>query len=374
MSTGVGQDIIDGMFKFQDFDGKMLALRTEMTTPIARIVSAKMASCPEPIRLSYVTNVFRHGQSYVGSGREFCQAGAELIGCDSSETDGEILSLIVSCLRKLGLSDVRVDMGHADLLKDLLNATGLGEEGQVTLRGLLADRDNEKLKKFLDGINVQPDLSEIFLQLSRCRKLGELSSLPFNSSEYGRPENHVSNLLKTRDALIDYGVEGSVFFDFSLTRKIEYYTGMVFEASVPNTGLPLGGGGRYNDLIERFGCLKLPATGFALQIDNCLEALEAQGLQFAEKTRSTVLVTSSFRKVAIEAARPLREAGFSTSIDLQKADEKKTIDYAELSGMDYVVFVGASVVEPIRVYDVNSDTFRNTTLAAFSQQNGGRFR
>jgi ATP phosphoribosyltransferase regulatory subunit len=372
LSIGVGPDIIDRMFKFQDFDGKMLALRTEMTTPIARIVTAKMASCPEPIRLFYITNVFRHSQSYVGRGREFWQAGVELIGCDTPETDGEILSLVVSCLKKLGLSDVRVDIGHADLLRNLLNATGLDEGGKENLRSFLAYHDNERLEKFLDGVKVPCELREIFLRLSRCRKLGDLSSLPFNSTGYGKVENHVGNLLKVEDVLVDYGVESSVFFDFSLTRKIEYYTGIVFEASVPNMGLPVGGGGRYNNLIEKFGDLRLPATGFALQIENCLQALQAQGLKIPENGRPAILVTSNFRKTAIEAAKTLREAGFLTSIDLQKADEKKTIDYAKLLGMDYVVFMGSSISEPVRIYDLEMSIFRNTTLSTFMQQNRGR--
>ncbi|MHA2315877.1 MAG: ATP phosphoribosyltransferase regulatory subunit, partial [Candidatus Hermodarchaeia archaeon] len=94
LSTGVGPELVDNTFKFQDFDGKILALRAEMTAPVARIVTTRMPTMPEPIRLFYVSNVFRYSQSYVERGREFWQAGVELIGCNTSEADGEILSLL----------------------------------------------------------------------------------------------------------------------------------------------------------------------------------------------------------------------------------------------------------------------------------------
>jgi len=373
LSTGVGPEIVDGMFKFQDFDGKILALRAEMTTPIARIVTTRMPCTPEPIRLFYVSNVFRHSQSYVKRGREFWQAGVELIGCSTSEADGEILSLMVSCLRKLGLKDVRVDVGHASLLRDLLKTTGLDEEKKGVLQSLLAYRDENRLEKFTDQNNFPSKLREAFLQLSRCRRLDDISSVSFGSSEYGKVEDHLRNLSEVKDILVDYDIEDSVFFDFSLTRKIEYYTGMVFETSVPNLGLPLGGGGRYDDLIEKFGHLKLPATGFALEIEKCLQALTAQGFQIPEKKKAKILVSSKFRKAAIKAVNRMRDAGVVTLLDATKSDEKKIMAYAKLSGIDYVVFVGSSLEKPITVYDLRSNISRAVMLSNFLQQIGGQF-
>ncbi len=116
------------MFKFQDFDGKLLALRAEMTAPVARIVTTRMQSAPEPIRLFYVNNVFRYNQSYLNREREFCQAGVELVGCNTSEADGEILALLISSLKQVGLKEVRIDLGHASLLKDLLDTAEIDKQ------------------------------------------------------------------------------------------------------------------------------------------------------------------------------------------------------------------------------------------------------
>jgi len=359
------------MFKFQDFDGKILALRPEMTAPVARIVTTQISSMPTPIRLFYVSNVFRYSQSYVEREREFWQAGVELLGSNTSEADGEILSLLVSSLRKLGLKELRLDIGHVSLLKDLLNATELDEEEKSTLSNLLANRDQARLEAFMDQNNFSSKLREAFTQLSRCRRLDEISSISLCSPEFRKASEHLSKLLEVRNALTDYGIANLVFFDFSLTRKIEYYTGLVFEASVPNLGLPLGGGGRYDHFMEKFGKLKLPATGFALEVGKCLKALTAQGFEIREKTKRKVLVSSKFRNIAIKAVSLLREAGVATLLNLTKNDKSKTIKYAALAGIDYAVFVGPSLENLVTVYDVQLGVSRKETIKTFLQQIGG---
>jgi ATP phosphoribosyltransferase regulatory subunit len=359
------------MFKFQDFDGKILALRAEMTAPVARIVTTRIASMPTPIRLFYVSNVFRCSQSYVEREREFWQAGIELIGSNTSEADGEILALLVSSLRKLGLKEVRLDIGHASLLKDILNASGLDEEKKGSLRNLLANRDQARLETFMDRNNFPSKLREAFLQLSRCRRLDEISSISLSSPEFRKAGEHLRKLLEVKDALTNYGIENLVFFDFSLTRKIEYYTGLVFEASVPNFGLPLGGGGRYDHFIEKFGKLKLPATGFALEIEKCLKALTAQGFQILEKAKTKVLVSSKFQNVAINVVSLLRDAGVAALLNVTKNDKSKTINYAKLVGIGYAISVGSSLENLVTVYDIQSGVSRKETIKTFLQQIGG---
>lgn len=372
LSTGVGSELVDAMFKFQDFDGKILALRAEMTAPVARIVTTRMTGTPEPIRLFYLANAFRYSQSYIERGREFWQAGVELLGCNNSKADGEILALLVSSLRRIGLKDVRIDVGHAGILKDLLKATGLNKEKKSILRTLLTYRDKFRLEKFMDQNNLSSKLREAFLQLSRCRRLNDVSSVSFGSSENGKTKDHLRTLSELKDALSDYGIDNLVFFDFSLTRKIEYYTGMVFEASVPNLGQPLGGGGRYDDFIERFGNLQLPATGFALEIEKCLQALTAQGFRIPEKQETKILVSSKFRYSAIKVVKIFRDAGITALLDMMESVEKKTIDYAKLAGIDYVVFVDSSFKKSAKIYDVESDVYRKIMIETFLQEIGGQ--
>jgi len=371
LSTGVGSELVDSMFKFQDFDGKIVALRPEMTAPVARIITTRMPSTPEPIRLFYICNVFRYSQTYVERGREFWQAGVELVGCNTPEADGEILTFLISSLEKIGLKEVRVDVGHASLLKDLLKVTGLDEEKRGILQNLLGYRDEARLEKFMDQNNLPPRLREAFLKLSSCRQLDEVSSVSLVSSKYRKTENHLKNLLEVKDVLTDYGIENLVFFDFSLTRKIEYYTGIVFEASVPNFGLPLGGGGRYDNFIEKFGKLKIPAIGFALEIEKCLQALTAQGFQPQKREKPRILVASKFRNAAVKAVNAIHSAGVVALSEVTKSDEKKVMKYAKLAGIDYVIFVGSSIEKPATVYDTRSGVKKNVTIETFLQHLGG---
>ncbi|UCH71326.1 MAG: ATP phosphoribosyltransferase regulatory subunit [Candidatus Bathyarchaeota archaeon] len=367
LSTGVGTELIDNMFKFQDFDGKIVALRAEMTAPVARIVSTKMLEAPKPIRLFYISNVFRYNQSYLEREREFWQAGVELIGSNTPETDGEVLSLLASSLRKLGLEEVRIDVGHAGLLKDLLRTTGLNKENKQVLQNLLRYRDENRLEKFMDQNNLSPKLKEAFIQLSRCRRLHELSSISLGPSKRQKTKNYMKALLEVKNALANYGVDNLVFFDFSLARKIEYYTGIVFEASVPNLGLPLGGGGRYDNLLEKFGKLKIPATGFAVEIEKCLQALTTQRFQPIKRRKTRFLVTSKFKDAAIRAVKIIRGAGVTAFLDVRRGGRKQVLEYAKLSGINYVVFADSSVKKPAVIHDVQLNVVKNMTIKAFLQ-------
>jgi len=262
---------------------------------------------------------------------------------------------------------VRIDVGHAGLLKDLLRATGLDQEKKNVLQNLLGYRDKDRLEKFMDQNNFSSELKEAFLCLSRCRRLGELSSVSLESLKYRRTDDYLKALLEVRDVLVDYGVENLVFFDFSLVRNIEYYTGIVFEASVPNLGLPLGGGGRYDNLIEKFGKLKIPATGFAVEIAKCLRALTSQDFQPLEKRKVKVLVASRFRDSAIKAVEAIRGTGVTALLYVTKGGRKEVLEYARRGGMNYVVFVDSSLEKPVAIYDIRLDTVKNMTIKALLQ-------
>jgi len=361
------------MFKFQDFDGKIVALRPEMTTPIARIITTKMFSMPKPLRLFYICNVFRYGQSHFEKMREFRQAGVELIGSNTPEADGEAISLFISCLKTLGLKSVRVDLAHAGLLKQLLKDTNLSEENMSLFRRLLATRNMEQLESLMNKFSISSQIRELFLQLSNCKKPESLAAIAKNSTKFEKLHDFLNNLLEIRDVLNEYKIGDSVFFDFSLTRGIEYYTGVVFEASVPNMGLSLGGGGRYDNLIEKFGGLKVPAIGFALGVEKCLLALNTQGFVLPKSSECKILIASKNRKAAMEAVNLLRNGRITCLLNPENSNEDP-IRYAKLCGINYVIFVESSIESPLIVYDVESDSKKRTKIEDFIESLGAALR
>jgi ATP phosphoribosyltransferase regulatory subunit len=309
--------------------------------------------------------VFRYSQSYLKREREFCQAGVELIGCNTSDADAEILALLVSALKNSGLNDVRIDLGHASLVKDLLNAAGLTKQQKTTIQSLLSCRDSVGLKKFLEQKEFSTELKDVFFELSKCRKLNSVSLVNLDENKYSKINKQIESLTKLQETLKDYKIENMVFFDFSLTQKIEYYTGIVFEASVPNLGFPLGSGGRYDNFIEKFGKIKLPSTGFALEIEKLLQALNAQGFRIPDKTKNMIIVSSKSKTAAVKSVKIFRDAGFIASIEITRRNFEKTIEYAKIINANYVVSIESSLKDPIRVYDIKSETSQKTTIKEF---------
>ncbi|MEM2994841.1 MAG: ATP phosphoribosyltransferase regulatory subunit [Candidatus Bathyarchaeia archaeon] len=361
LSTGVGSELIDSMFKFQDRNGKILALRAEMTTPVARIVASRMESKPKPLRLFYICNVFRYSQPRLESLREFHQAGVELIGLDKPDAEGEILALLISAIKALGLENVRVDLGHAGLLRALLNLMHLEESERTVFKEILNSRNTEKIAKFAES-KTPPEISRLLTQLLKCKRLEDLRSVNVNSAG---TKKFLSELLEINSVLQDYGIEKNVFFDFYLIRKIEYYTGVVFEVSIPEFGVPIGGGGRYNNLIEKFNGSKTPAIGFAVEIEKCLSALQSRGKALLKKKTPKILVKPKSKRVGIEASKIFRDKGIICLLNFDRKKFGETVEHARQCEIDYVVFVGSSIKEKAKVYDLKSNTAKKLGIEDF---------
>ena len=370
LSIGVDPDFVDSMFKFQDRDGKTLALRAEMTTPIARIAATKMSSKPKPLRLFYICNVFKYNRSYFEKLREFHQAGVELIGCSKPEADGEIISLLLFSTEKIGLDKVRIDIGHAGLLSEILNVMQLQESEKEFFQKILKSRNTAKIEKFTEDFNVSSELKDLLLKLLKCARLKDLQSISLDSGLV-EVQKIFEELLEINDVLLDYGVEKEVFFDFSLARGIGYYTGVVFEVSASNIGLPLGGGGRYDNLLEKFGGVKLPATGFAIEVEKCLWALGDRALE--KRNELKVLVKSKSRSTGIKISKFLRDAKIPCLLNFDERDAKDVIEYAKQIGISHVIFAGSSAEEPLEIHDVKLGSVEKSKLQSFVKSVRNRY-
>ncbi|MEM2775922.1 MAG: ATP phosphoribosyltransferase regulatory subunit, partial [Candidatus Bathyarchaeia archaeon] len=170
LSIGIGSKLTDNMFKFQDLDGKIIALRAEATIPTARILTSELALTPKPIRLYYIVNVFRRIIERPGRFREFWQAGIELIGRKDPEADAEVLMILTEALNSLGLTNFRIDVSHAAILKEVVNELNLSSQEKEELFTIAGYKDYSRFKKFLENKGCSLKLALVLKKLFKCFK------------------------------------------------------------------------------------------------------------------------------------------------------------------------------------------------------------
>jgi ATP phosphoribosyltransferase regulatory subunit len=259
--------------RYRTFDeqGEVLALRSDMTIPIARVVATRYADAEPPLRFCYFAHAWRAVERGVGEPREFLQAGLELIGAAGPEADAEVVALTVAALDAAGLRRHRVGVGDGSLYRTLLGSFGVPEEGHLPLLEALSRRDLVGLEMEVRSLDQLADPERELLiglpELRGGREVLEGAAEPAAAA--------VEGLHTLHEALEHRGVADRVIFDLGLVRELGYYTGAVFEVYDPAVGFALGGGGRYDDLLGRFG-RELPACGIALDVQRVHMAQAAE--------------------------------------------------------------------------------------------------
>jgi ATP phosphoribosyltransferase regulatory subunit len=236
--------------RYRTFDeqGEVLALRSDMTIPIARVVGTRYADAATPLRFCYFAHAWRAVERGVGEPREFLQGGLELIGAEGPEADAEVVALTIAALDAAGLRRHRVGVGDGSLYRTLLRDLEVPEDRHMALLECLSRRDLVGLER------VVSDLPERDLLVGLPELRGGAEVL-----------EHAEGLRPLHGMLEQRGVADRVIYDLGLVRELGYYTGAVFEVYDPAVGFALGGGGRYDDLLGRFG-RPLPACGVALDL------------------------------------------------------------------------------------------------------------
>jgi ATP phosphoribosyltransferase regulatory subunit len=256
-------------YRVFDDHGEVLALRTDMTVPIARVVATRYAGAEPPLRLCYFAHAYRAVRPHRGQMREFLQAGIELIGAPAPHGTAEALTVLCHALDAAGLRDYRIGLGDASLYPRLLEAFEVPEEVGDRLLEALVARDFVALEGELGRAGLGDGDAELLLRAPQLRGGRDVLA-----GAEGPLADAVTGLRGVHELLAPK-VAARVIFDLGLVRDLGYYTGAVFDVYDPALGAPLGGGGRYDDLLGRFG-RPLPAVGFALTIDRLHIALTGE--------------------------------------------------------------------------------------------------
>jgi ATP phosphoribosyltransferase regulatory subunit len=274
--------LIEKCYQFADrTTGRILLLRPDATAQIARTVAMGMMGARLPLRLSYRTTVFRYEPEHAGRDREIFQVGAELIGADDPAADSEIITLLIECLRQAGLRSFKVSLGHVGFFKELLVQAGLSPEGQKRAEHAAARKDLPKLREILAGERVAKSSIRTISEVTElCGQAEVLNRGRVLAGDEKRLIQSLNRLTKVYQLLCSAGYQESLFLDLGEFRGFDYYDGVVFDVFADGVGVELGGGGRYDHLIGRFG-RNVPSTGFALNVDRLF-----QGIGFSEKRRN----------------------------------------------------------------------------------------
>ena len=264
-------DMADAKPAYRVFDesGAVLVLRSDMTVPIARVVATRYPTSDPPLRFCYFAHCYRGVRPQRGHQRELLQAGIELIGSPAPHGTAEALTVLCHALDETGLKDYRIGVGDASLFPALMASLQVPEPARAGLLETLVRRDFVGLEHRLAEAGLSGATAELLLGVPQRRGGPEvLAGTPAPAVEAVTGMRRVHELLEPE-------VAERVIFDLGLVRNIGYYTGAVFEVYDPALGAPIGGGGRYDELLGRFG-RKLPAVGFALGVDRLHIALAGE--------------------------------------------------------------------------------------------------
>ncbi len=252
-------------YRFFDENGDLLALRSDMTVPIARLAASRYADAEPPLRLCYLASLYRAVRPQRGQMREFVQAGVELIGEPAPQGTAEVIEVLGAALDAAGLDRAVIGLGDADLYRQLLTEFGLGAEARDSLLTRLAAHDLVGLEEELGELDIGSEQTATCLALSQLRGGAEVLE---EARKLGGEavQRATAQLQATFEALVERGAADRVQIDLGLLRDLGYYSGAILEVYDPALGHVIGGGGRYDGLMRRFG-LDLPAAGFALYVE-----------------------------------------------------------------------------------------------------------
>ncbi|TWI60002.1 ATP phosphoribosyltransferase regulatory subunit [Halalkalibacter nanhaiisediminis] len=334
-TVGVASAILDQqLFKLLDQQGNTLVLRPDMTAPIARLVASSLKGESYPLRLSYQSNVYRAQQHEGGKPAEFEQIGVELIGDGTVSADGEVIALMVAALKRAGLSDFKVAIGHIGYVNALLLDIVGNAERADALRRFLYEKNYVGFREHVKNLPLSSIDQRRLLGLLKLRggKDTLVAAAELVQTEQGTAA--LAELEELWSVLESYGIEDYVKLDLNLVLHMSYYTGAVFEGYGNNLGVPLCSGGRYDELLDKF---KRPgqATGFGVRLDLLLEALG----ETAEKRKQTCIIFSKERRAeAFQQAASLREAGLA--VVLQDIAGVADVDSMSEQFSDVLYYIG----------------------------------
>lgn len=319
--TSVGTltpNMLEKVYSFLDWDGwsgERVVLKPDGTIPTARYYINNNIS--GLARLFYVTNLFMFEETGKKS-REKWQCGAELVGVNNALADIELLSLSVDVIRQLGLSDIKIKLSHAGLIKALLDGLELSTEEKMGIFTRILEGDSAAL----DILKMdKPETAEILNLLLglKGKSSGFLKNIKaLSEKNLANISESLDNFICIVEKLEKLGIDYRI--DLASGKGFEYYTGLIFHLLIGQT--VIGGGGRYDALIPQMGGQTTPAAGFAFYMDQLMKLIEPESLAELDSNKILVSIAADEMEEGFNLAEILRDFGYIVVLQLE--DENKT--------------------------------------------------
>lgn len=321
LRIGASPELRQSMYRFFDREGRTLALRADFTPQVARMAATKLFDQPMPLRCFYMGSLFRHEEPQAGRKREFTQAGIELLGADTPAADAEAVALAIGALQALRLRDFQVNLGQMAFFRALVQ--GLPAEVIAPIRESIDQKNSARLADVLGAAGLTGTRSELLFRLPGLIGGAEIvdESLTLSKGLAGTSTAAAAALERLAEVyhlLHAHGVQKHVTLDLGEVRGMDYYTGITFRAMAPGLGWPIASGGRYDDLIGRFG-RPLAAVGFGLGVERALLVQARQGTAAPSVTPHLLLLGCNHPS-CLAVIKRLRQIGLRVEVDVLGLD------------------------------------------------------
>lgn len=330
------------MYKLTSVSGRIMALRPDMTIPIARLVSTRLKDVPAPIRLYYTENIFKVNMNGSGHENEITQSGIELIGAKGLAADLEVLDMAVKVFEKCGISDYAIELGHAGFFGSLVRGLGVDDEKKEEIRRSIESKNYAELSLILSGIDDSPSAKVLKLLPSLYGGAEILDEAEKLCAGNGEAMEYLDYLRELYSKLSEISPDANINLDLGMVHRNNYYTGVVFRGYINGYGNTVISGGRYDGLMEKFG-RPMPATGFAVDNNALISTLIAsKGDKLMSKIDAVIYAERGYEAQAVMLAGKLADNGCISRI-CSSGGEEGAVIYAKELGAEKVYIVSNNI-------------------------------
>ncbi len=346
---------IQKMVKVIDEKGDVLVIRPDATIPVARLAARNQDQGTGMLKYFYINHVYQVTGVEGNLDREYLQGGVESYGSNSPNCDAEIISMGIATLKACGINDFHVDIGQIKYLEGLLDAIDDPSLSRSRLIELIESKNQEEMAAYLDDKNIDEVLRSALLALPKL--YGKPKSVLETAKQYvmnPMMADALDNLTAIVDAVDAYGYSDHIILDLGFANALNYYTGIVFKGYVNHFGKPLFQGGRYDQLVGKFGKGK-PACGFGMNIDNLIEVMNMYETKEKVKccTDYLILYTGNWREQAIGLSQSLRDKGYVVETEDFEGDTMDYLDQASFRNTREVLAMSGDLMSVINIAQNN---------------------